>query len=760
MVMDARRAMGALLLLLGASVIGGWLAASPAIVSIVPGYSPMTANTALCFLASGLVILLSAPPTPRWRALATLAGVFIGAVAGITLIEHALATGAIIDWPAPSAGSPDLAGLTRRMSPPTAAAFLFAAAAFVAGPRVRGRAAGIAVLALTLGVGLVGALGVAGHFVNAKLLYPNYVFVGVALHTAIGLVVLAGAMASLWRTFEWRRELAFARQDDRIAFIGAVILGVVALVAGIASFSILQGRLESIVVNNVHADLAERSEQIQDLLALREIAPRVAAERPAVLRFLLANARDGRGDGAEVRAGLATLLANGFNAVAYYDEAGDLVASGGHFAESPELRVRLQRPVDTELMWQGGVFLVRHRVPVVWKGTPIGLLISEQPLPTLTRLSRSALGLGQSEELVLCNRRGDNLHCFPTQLNPRVFRTGVVNLDGEPFPMTRATRGDNGVVITRDYRGRNVVAAYGPIGDVGLGMVVKVDASDIFQPIREQLQIVVALLAALVAGGTALLRSLVRPLATKLVEAEAGAQSRSAELARAVAAKDSFLATVSHELRTPLNAIIGFTGALLLRLAGPLNAEQEKQLGTVQKSARHLLAVINDMLDLAKIDAGKVELDIEPCACGAIVEEVAASLRPLAESKGLQLDVALPPGEVSIHTDRRIVSQILLNLAGNAIKFTDRGSVGIRLEQRARAIEITVQDTGPGIAAEDQSKLFTAFTQLDASVRRRHEGTGLGLHLSQKLARLLGARITLTSAAGAGSEFTLVLEDA
>jgi PAS domain S-box-containing protein len=235
-------------------------------------------------------------------------------------------------------------------------------------------------------------------------------------------------------------------------------------------------------------------------------------------------------------------------------------------------------------------------------------------------------------------------------------------------------------------------------------------------------------------------------------------QEKNIELENANKAKDRFLATMSHELRTPLNAIIGFTGTLLMKLPGPLNVDQEKQLGTVQTSARHLLALINDLLDLAKIEAGKVELNLEPTECQGVLEEVVASLRPLAEKKGLELLASVPSEQIVANTDRRALHQIILNMANNAIKFTERGSVHLTLARRsangADSIEIGVQDTGVGIRPEDQPRLFTAFTQVDAAVRRQ-EGSGLGLHLSQKLAGLLGGTIACRSEYGKGSTFTL-----
>ena len=241
---------------------------------------------------------------------------------------------------------------------------------------------------------------------------------------------------------------------------------------------------------------------------------------------------------------------------------------------------------------------------------------------------------------------------------------------------------------------------------------------------------------------------------------ERALQEKNVELASANQAKDQFLAGMSHELRTPLNAIIGFTGTLLMRLPGPLTTDQEKQLRTVQTSARYLLALINDLLDVAKIEAGHVDLHPESIDCRAVVEEVAATLRQQAESKGLTLEVNPSPDAVTIAADRRTLSQIVINLANNGIKFTERGGVRLAIERRLEdgkgVVAISVHDTGIGIRAEDRGKLFTAFVRVNTGAKPS-EGTGLGLHLSQKLAHLLGGRVDLESEHGKGSTFTLVL---
>jgi PAS domain S-box-containing protein len=235
-------------------------------------------------------------------------------------------------------------------------------------------------------------------------------------------------------------------------------------------------------------------------------------------------------------------------------------------------------------------------------------------------------------------------------------------------------------------------------------------------------------------------------------------QEKNVELASAMQAKDRFLATMSHELRTPLNAIIGFTGTLLMRLPGPLTADQERQLRTVQTSGKHLLALINDLLDLAKIEAGKIELAREPTDVALCVEEAVASLRPSTDSKDLYLKTAAPAEPLVVHTDRRALHQIVLNLINNAVKFTERGGIRVAVEQApGGGACISVEDTGIGIRSEDVARLFVAFSRVDGDANRRQEGTGLGLHLSQKLAELLGGRIECRSTYGQGTVFTLIL---
>jgi signal transduction histidine kinase len=237
---------------------------------------------------------------------------------------------------------------------------------------------------------------------------------------------------------------------------------------------------------------------------------------------------------------------------------------------------------------------------------------------------------------------------------------------------------------------------------------------------------------------------------------------RTAELARAKEqaeaadhVKSAFLATMSHELRTPLNAILGFTGIMLQGLPGSLNDEQRKQLAIVQDSGRHLLNLINDVLDISKIEAGQLSLEPTVFDIRQSVEKAVRMVSPLAEHKGVALEAAISGDVGAARNDQRRVEQVLINILNNAVKFTEEGRVRVSCSREKEHYVLDVSDTGVGIAPEELDAIFKPFHQSETGRMRRHEGTGLGLSICRRIVDMMGGAIGVASTPGRGSTFTV-----
>jgi signal transduction histidine kinase len=222
-------------------------------------------------------------------------------------------------------------------------------------------------------------------------------------------------------------------------------------------------------------------------------------------------------------------------------------------------------------------------------------------------------------------------------------------------------------------------------------------------------------------------------------------------------AKSRFLATVSHELRTPLTALAGYEELLADQVIGPLSDSQLDVLERMRSVTQHLASVIEELLAFSSLDEGREVVRPTDFLAADLVRATAAVIEPMARQKHLAFAVSVPKEPIRMTSDIDKVRQILVNLAGNAVKFTDFGEVRIELERRSGEIRFTVRDTGIGIAKRDVERLFRPFAQLDAGLTRRHGGTGLGLYISRGLADLLGGRIEFESNHGEGSVFRLIL---
>ncbi len=237
-------------------------------------------------------------------------------------------------------------------------------------------------------------------------------------------------------------------------------------------------------------------------------------------------------------------------------------------------------------------------------------------------------------------------------------------------------------------------------------------------------------------------------------------EERTAELVHASRAKDEFLANMSHELRTPLNGILGFSETLLEGIRGPLNEKQGQAVEIIQSSGQHLLGLINDILDVSKIESGKFEIVPETLVVNDICRSSLNFIKQLANKKSISVEYVPHPTATSIVADSKRLKQILVNLLNNAVKFTpEKGSIKLDVQADASAglMRFSITDTGIGIAPENQQKLFKPFIQVDSSLSRQYEGTGLGLSLVKKLVEMQGGTVELKSEVGKGSCFTFTL---
>ena len=220
--------------------------------------------------------------------------------------------------------------------------------------------------------------------------------------------------------------------------------------------------------------------------------------------------------------------------------------------------------------------------------------------------------------------------------------------------------------------------------------------------------------------------------------------------------KSDFLATMSHELRTPIGAMTGYTDLVLEGIAGPVTDAQRSHLERVKTVGRHLLNIVEEILLFARVEAGREEMHLATVDAFQIAREAIAVITPMAQAKGLALTVDIPDGKATAMTDQVKVRQILINLLGNATKFTARGSISLsaRIDESTGMIVFVVHDTGTGIAAADLERIFEPFTQLEGAYSRTQSGTGLGLPVSRRFARMLGGDLTVESTIGEGSAFT------
>ena len=442
-----------------------------------------------------------------------------------------------------------------------------------------------------------------------------------------------------------------------------------------------------------------------------------------------------------------------------------------------------------------------------------GVVVAEIDLKFLRQVMDRAR-VGTAGDAYVVGPRGE-LVTHP-DINLVIRRTSFASLPQVRAALRGATEAANGVTTGRDPDGTEVLSAYQTIQSLKWRVFVEEPLSEVFAPLESAIWrtalLLVAFLLLAIATSVLLARRLVRPIesiqaaaakigsgaldqrietpshdelgalaeefnrmAARLEESyshlEQKVQERTRELATALGElddksreleavsrhKSEFLANMSHELRTPLNAIIGFSQVLREQLFGDVNEKQEEYLDDILSSGNHLLALINDILDLSKVEAGQIELEVAPFSLRDALERGVVMVREQATNDGVQVELSAAP-EVDIVTgDERRIRQVIFNLLSNAVKFTPAGgAVDVRGAQVNGEMRVSVADTGPGIGREDHDRIFEEFQQTDAGAEQG-EGTGLGLALSKRLIELHGGRIWVDSELGKGSTFVFTL---
>lgn len=510
---------GAILAALGAVVIAGWLLKVPVIVRLVPGYAPMVFNTAFSFVLLGVALAIPQPVAWRGRA-QSLLGIAIAALAVLVLMQDIFSVELGVDRLFSADWLNDPRPHPTRMAPNTAIAFVLAGVALVLTRSRRGGPLPYFIELMVYGIGLIGTLALCAYLFGIDFLRGWYPYQRMALHTAMGLMLLSfGLWINLRHSRQFREQIA-AKEDLRILHTGGAVLAITAIVTGVVSFVAFERQIETTLRRGLELLLQNRVDTFHTAIEQGAHITNAISTRPAIRREM-ARLR-ATPDRAEALAfldqAIKSFLPLGFSAIALYDAGDRTLAQVGRFAASPSFRVDLPDPAGTEILWANGLIL-RVRLPISDNGQRLGTVVAERRLAQVERLIEDIRGLGETGEMAVCTAHGDKVACLPTRLKPETF---VIEkrMRGQLLPISHALAGHSGVIATLDYRDELVIAAYSPIPRTGLGMVVKMDADEFYQPIRGQLWYGLPLVIGLITGGLMLLWYQIHPLARRLVQSQ------------------------------------------------------------------------------------------------------------------------------------------------------------------------------------------------------------------------------------------------
>lgn len=516
-----------ILMFVGVTTMIGWIARNAAVVQLDPDLIGMVFSAAFCFVLIGFALLLPIFGAPSASRMQTSVGKILIAIAAMVLLDYATGIHTPLNLHALHAWLESGNPVPGRMAPSAAIGFALAGLVLVMMRNVGSKAAGGLLQIATFLLLVLGFIGIATYSLHLDLLYPWVPAKRVAIQTAACMLVAGVGLWDQWRRADWYRSQRYFSDDEKTGYVAATILTFIAMTAGIVGFSVQQATLGKTLSENLVAHLRNQTTLFQTGLNESIADAETLTARPSVIQLTRALTRNpGDAESArQLRDVGDSILASRYSGIAFYDANGRELLRLGRFSQTPQIKAELGLAYPAALLWDNGV-LINSRLPLRDKQQVVGAIVVEQPLPLIAEQLAQTEGFGKTGELGFCTRQEELLTCFPQRRNPTVHRFARLNPDGKPTPMAYATDGHTGIMNGIDYRQRNVIAAYGPLTSTGLGIVVKQDTEELYQPIREQLNWYIPLLLLLVVGGGVLLRSQVKPLVAKLLRSEQDATTR------------------------------------------------------------------------------------------------------------------------------------------------------------------------------------------------------------------------------------------
>jgi PAS domain S-box-containing protein len=540
---------GMLLALSALALMAGWLTQQPQLHQLLAEYFPVAFSVLLCFFVAGVALLL--PPTrPRlWTTGQLAATVVLVGLGGLSILQNFTQADLGIDQLFAAWMMNDGYRPPARMSPLASLGFVLAGCCFVMLLRLAtSRAAQLAVQVLSHAVLALGIFGLVGYSLKLEVLYGWYWFARMMPHTAFCFIVLGAALWALWFCTMKRSGVYTDREDKRIAAIATLILFVLAFTGGLTGFVLSAQRTEASLQQGMEAALANRLQMIDTVIADRVKLSAALAADPAMAAAL----RQARAQPAAEPAAVAQrlrqhFLGSLFAGVSVLSADGKLLAVQGQLETRP--RFTLSARHDVTVLWNGRTIL-QVAVPVMQDGQRLGTLVTQHLLAPADRLLADAGLPGETGEVLICgDAGGDRIGCLPSRMQPGgyLLRTRINPNDGKPWPAARALQGKNGIASVTDGRRKRVIAAFGPVPGLRLGLVLKQETLELYAPIRAQMTDLLVLLTLLVGSSLVLLRSQLLPLVTSLLEAKRAASFNEAKIRSVVESVADGLLTLDEQ---------------------------------------------------------------------------------------------------------------------------------------------------------------------------------------------------------------------